>query len=763
MMERLNTQQIITKYILFGVGIGLIFPILYFVLSIESYDAAFADILLDFKNDFVDNQALWLLSSLFIVLGIFGYIVGSFFAKSTEKSFREAESRLESYKQLSEFAIKLRDGEIDAEYTFDKEEDLGRALIELRNNIRQNKEEDEIRQKEDRQRRWVTEGLAKFGEILRMHSNNLEDLASSIISDLVKYMEAEQAGFFVLNDNEEKEKYFEMMACFAYDRHKFANKRIEWGEGLIGACALEKETIFMTNVTDGYVEITSGLGQANPRCVLIVPLKVNEEVHGVIELASFKIYAPFEIEFVEKIGESIASTIASVKISLQTNRLLKESQDTAAKMAEQEEVLRQNMEELKATQREAAKQAEEFISFTNSVNHTLIRAEYDTKGILLYANSKFIEKLEYSDSTEVIGHHISMFINEKDKVWFNKIWEGLAHGGRHFEGDMKHVTKYGNDLWTMATYVCVRNNEGGVDKILFLGTDITENKKQSLDYEGQINALNRSSIKSDFYPNGKIIECNEKFMTVMGYTMTELKQKRVFDFISEEDLNSFELVWDNVINRIPFDGRIKTITKDNEEKWFHGTFTAVDNMYGEVAKIVFIANEVTEQIRIENKIKQQTEQLKIQEKKLQQSQVELSQKLKETREEMKLQFKEIETVKILNEKTLEGTLDAIVTINEGNIIEFFNKAAEELWGYTKKEVLGQQIEFLLPASFNSDESYLGKFFKYSEDLLLRTRTEVFIADKEGNKIPVLVTLAEARVGKDYRLTAFIQNIEVELF
>jgi PAS domain S-box-containing protein len=131
---------------------------------------------------------------------------------------------------------------------------------------------------------------------------------------------------------------------------------------------------------------------------------------------------------------------------------------------------------------------------------------------------------------------------------------------------------------------------------------------------------------------------------------------------------------------------------------------------------------------------------------------------------MKLQFKEIEIVKVLNEKTLEGTLDAIITINQEGIIEFFNKAAEELWGYTKQDILGKNIEFILPPEFSEmSETYMGKFFKYSDSIQLRTRVEVFIVDKERNKIPVLVTLAEARIGKEYRLTAFIQNIEVELF
>ena len=208
---------------------------------------------------------------------------------------------------------------------------------------------------------------------------------------------------------------------------------------------------------------------------------------------------------------------------------------------QQEEQVKQNMEALKRAQEEAAKQADIFISFTNTVNHTLMRAEYDTEGNLLYANTRFLKKLGYSGNREVEGKHISMFINEKDRSWFNTLWSKLAKGGRHFEGYMKHETKLGQDLWTMATYTCVRRDDGEVEKILFLAIDSTEQKKQSLDYEGQIEAIDRLNAKAVFSPDGKLLISNELFNNTLKYTDMELEQMNVFDFFGTGEQERFSM------------------------------------------------------------------------------------------------------------------------------------------------------------------------------------------------------------------------------
>lgn len=704
---------------------------------------------------------LWIIDILPLALGFLFYYAANVYSQKFIETEARLNNELSKSQKTLDFTQQLIHDKLSAEFEVGEDDQIGKALINLRDNLLKNKNIEILRRKEDDQRNWVAEGLAKFSEILRKNNDNLNDLAYSIINHLVKYMNANQGGFFILQDHDE-EKYFEMSACYAYDRRKFADKRVEWGDGLIGTCALEKKTIYMTNVPNDYVTITSGLGKATPSCLLIVPLIVNEEVHGVLEIASFKKFEPFEIEFAEKIAESIASTISTVKINVRTARLLKESQEQAEILASQEEQMRQNMEELQATQEEAARQNEKFISFTNSVNHTLIRAEFLADGTLIYANNKFIQKLGYNDKLEVEGRQVSMFINKKDKELFDQIWKELIHGNEHFEGDLKLQTRQGKDLWTMAT-LTQQKKDNEVDRIIFLAIDTTDQKKQSLDFEAQIEALNRSSLKAEFTPDGDILDYNEKFVLTFGFSQDEFSNKTIFDLIAREEINAFKEIWENVISGVPFQGQIKSITKQNEEKWFRGTLSVVNDMYGEVNKVIYISNDITKEKLMEIESQRQTEQLKIQEEKLRQAGADLTRKLEKAKAEMEVQYKEIEKVKIRNERTLEGALDAIVTINQEGRIEFFNKAAEDLWGLPRKETIGMNVKILFSEANIQEDEFTNAYVTPGAQKSIGQRKEIKITNKNGDDIPVLFLLSEAKVDDENTYTAFIQNIEVELF
>lgn len=761
-MEKKNIVNYKFQFSIIGFLLGLVITSAIYIGALSSNDMIFT-----FQNVFklhAIGKYFLLIDLIPVLITITGYIVGMLTFKVAERLYDLQNKREQSSTNMLQFAENLANGKLDAEYDPKKENSMGNLLINLRDSLLKNRKEDQQRKKEDEQRNWIAEGLAKFGEILRQNNDNMEVLSYDLISNLCRYIGAVQGGFFIINDDFEEDKHFELIAHFAYNRKKYNKKRLEISEGLIGRSVFEKNIIYVDEVPDDYVDITSGLGEANPKILLIVPLVANEIVVGVIEMASFEYFEPYQIEFVEKVSESIATTYSTVKTNLRTAKLLNESQAAAERLTQQEEEMRQNMEELQATQEEASKQAEQFISFTNSVNHTLIRAEYDINGILLYANTKFLKKLGYSSNSEVEGHHISIFISDKDKSWFNEIWDDLAKGGKHFEGYMKHVTKTGKDLWTMATYTCVRNNMQGVEKILFLAIDTTEHKEQSLDFEGQIEAINQSSLKVEYAPSGRMLDCNQKFIKTLGYSTEDLKDYSVFNFMGEDEQSDFEEKWNKVLNGEPYQGQSKLVTQKGVSKWFDVTYTAARNMYGEVSKIISIARDITEQKEMELLTKQQNDLLKKQEEELKASEIELQHKLDDARKEVKSQFQEIEKVKIRNEKTLEGAHDAIFSINHEGIVEFFNRSAENLWGFSRKEVIGKNVKMLFSQVKNEKDDEMVYTLTHPEKRkLIGIRKETNIITKEGEQKPILIMIAGAKVQNEYTYTAFIQNIEVELF
>ena len=582
----------------------------------------------ELKDVPAEIPGLWVVLLLPLLTAIAGYYIARGLAKKLKKQHKQIEKESKRTDLVLNFIDNLRKGDLQSPIPISSEKDkLGKSLEQLKKYLIRNRDDEDQRRVEEEQRTWVTNGLAQFGELLRNNNNDLEELAYNIIRYLVDYVNINQAGFFLLNKPAEADPFFEQLACIAYDRKKYADKTVQWEEGLIGRCAIEKETIYMTDVPDDYLNITSGLGDAKPSSLLIVPLKTNDEIFGVLELASFYALMEFEIEFIEKIAESIASTISAVQINIKTNKLLRETQEQAEKMAQQEEELRQNLEEMQATQEESDRRELEMKGILEAIDHSAISSEFETDGTLISVNRNFLDAFRY-DIEEVENQNIKIFFFKEDWPELDKILDDLRNG-KNFKGRVKRRTKMGEAIYLLTTYTPVMGHDGEIVKIL------------SLDYD------------------------------------------------------------------------------------------------------------ITEQVKMEEELKNSKEELGIM--------------LEQARNEVKEQFKEIEGVKIRNEKTLEGALDAILTTNREGVIEFFNVAAEKLFGYDRQEVLGKQVALLFSKDTAKGDEFVSAFVNPDKEKLVGERREVPILTKFGEEIPVLFLLSEAKVGDDHSFTAFIQNVEVELF
>lgn len=281
--------------------------------------------------------------------------------RESAQSAIETEDQLKMMDTNIAFADSISQGDLNVAYASEVPDRIGKSLLNMRESLVKANEREE-------RERFATVGLARIGEILRQHADNLDRLCDQVIEEVVKYMKANQGFIFVTETNGTAEGQLLLKAGRAWDRKKYLEKTIDFGQGLVGQAAIEKQTIYLTRIPDNYITITSGLGNANPRCILIVPLKSEEEIVGVIELASFKTYEEFEIRFLEKVGESIASTILTTKNNQKNKELLEKSNVLAEQMRSQEEEIRQNMEEMQATQEEMTRKNREIERLLNVAN-----------------------------------------------------------------------------------------------------------------------------------------------------------------------------------------------------------------------------------------------------------------------------------------------------------------------------------------------------------------------------------------------------------
>jgi GAF domain-containing protein len=274
---------------------------------------------------------------------------------------------IDRIKTAADFAEKIGVGNLDIEFDKNFDNDvLAQSLQTMHHKLFEAAED-------SHKRNWTTTGLANFGDILRNTGMDLHELSSKILSSLIKYLNANQGQLYIVDERSGKgEETLELMACYAWGKNKFINNSIKKGEGLAGQAWIEKETIYLTQVPNDYTRITSGLGDANPSNVLIVPLKLNEEVFGILEVATFHILQKYQVEFIEKLAELIASTLSGVKINARTKALLQESQQQAEELRAQEEEMRQNQEEMQSTQEELNRQRRDMEARIKELEQELI-------------------------------------------------------------------------------------------------------------------------------------------------------------------------------------------------------------------------------------------------------------------------------------------------------------------------------------------------------------------------------------------------------
>ena len=590
--------RVMVPYILFAT----IYHIVLFGMQLRGYDVGEYIVAIDS----ISYTTVFFHLLLMVLMGVICSWWSFVLQKRSQQDFYNKDTlkkQLTSMEKNIAFAGEISQGNLKAEYELQEGDRLGASLLEMRKGLLEASAKEE-------QERFKNVGLTEIGEILRKNADNLNELAYQTVSKIVKYMNINQGGLFILNDDENT-AYLELVASYAFNKKKYLTKQIEIGEGLTGMAVLEKETVLLTDIPQDYINITSGLGSATPRSIVIIPLKTSSEaVVGVMEFASFHIFQPHEIQFLEKLAENIAAAITSAKVNQHTRILLEKSQQQAEELRAQEEEMRQSMEELEATQEEMHRKEIEMRGQITATDNTLATIEFGMNGIIRAANDNMLQALGYS-LNEIRGKHHRIFCEAEyaSSAEYAEFWQKL-NDGISFTSDFKRIGKGGKDLWLHASYTPVMDAHNRPIKVIKLAFDITEEKMHNLDMQGQIEAVNNSNAVIEFSPQGKILRANFIFQDLMGYGESDLigKHHKLFVDAEEQASSRYQQHWDRLQEGEILQGEFKRINKRGKDIWIKGTYNPVYDLNGRVVKVVKIAQDITAE-----KLLQQQAQLQIQE------------------------------------------------------------------------------------------------------------------------------------------------------
>jgi len=218
---------------------------------------------------------------------------------------------------------------------------INQMIANLRDTTRTNKEQD-----------WLKTNLAKFSGMMQ-GQRSLESLARLIMSELTPVLSAQLGTFFVM-EHEDGQPVLRLLSSYGYTRRKSISNRFTLGEGLVGQAALEKKTIVVTNVPDDYVVISSSLGEAKPRNIVVLPILFEGQVRGVIELGSFEPFTAIHLTFLEQLMMSIGVVCNMIGASRRTEELLEELKRSNAELEKRSSELEDKARLLEVKNREIA-------------------------------------------------------------------------------------------------------------------------------------------------------------------------------------------------------------------------------------------------------------------------------------------------------------------------------------------------------------------------------------------------------------------------
>ncbi len=609
------STNIVKVYTLGGMFFGLAFPI--FAVGIGFLAFKYPANMSGIVQMHAENVLYYIIDMAPLVLMASSYLLAQNISEKRKELLLEIEQKDKLIQKNAKFARQIGEGNFSGEdFEVTEDDTLGQSLILMRDNlVATYQKENELN--------WITRGKEISANILRK-GDEIEIMAYEMMVSLVNYTASVQGSFYVFDDERNK---LVNVSTYAYNRKKYVNQEFEIGQGLIGQAAYEKEYIYRKEIPDDYFTITSGLlGDKKPKTVLITPLIGNDELQGVIEIASLEEEMPRQmITLFQELKEIIGQTLFNLKASTRTIQLLEDSRKLTARLRKNEDELRRNAEQMQMTQIELEKSNKELATKMAEVergqnrlralleNASEVITIYDENGIVEYV-SPSVKKILGFNEEEMIGKNRFERGESVLQEAFNKLIKDPLTP-QIFEYRYENKNKEIVWLETVGRNLIDNAAIGGV---IFNTRDITVRKiaEKAQRLSGEMQALSENSLDMILRtgPNGKIYYANPQVENFLGVTQAEVAENTIAMIDIDDSIKEF---LSSVLRKVIETGKkidAETVFNiNNNQRIVLLNAIPEYNKEKELETILFVAHDITErkqfELEIEKKNKNITESI----------------------------------------------------------------------------------------------------------------------------------------------------------
>ena len=322
-----------------------------------------------------------------------------------------------------------------------------------------------------------------------------------------------------------------------------------------------------------------------------------------------------------------------------------------------------------------------------AINRSQAVIEFAVDGTILTANENFLGAVGYS-LAEVQGKHHSMFVlaEERTGAEYRAFWDKLRRG-EYQAAEYRRVGKGGREVWIQASYNPILDPAGRPLKIVKFASDITEAKLRNADYQGKVEAINRSQAVIEFALDGTILTANENFLGAMGYSLAEVQGKHHSMFMAEgeADRADYKAFWDKLRRGEYQAAEYRRVGKGGREVWIQASYNPILDPSGRPLKIVKFATDLTAEVARRDQVK-------------------------------------------LLSLVADETSNSVVITNPNGQVEYVNPGFEKMTGFTFEEVRGRKPGDVLQGPGTSAvtrgkvREHLAKHVPYYDEILNYTKS-----------------------------------------